>query len=73
MSDIIEKTIASLPGIIAGAAGLTGDKPITVSRAFQSFVNALGAIHSKYVSHSRIFQAIYHLIHQFSQISLIYQ
>ena len=51
MSDIIEKTIASLPGLLAGAAGLTGDKPIAVSRAFQSFVNSLGSIHSKYVSH----------------------
>lgn len=50
MSDIIEKTIASLPGLIAGATGLGSDKPVAASRAFQSFVNSLGTIHSKYVS-----------------------
>ena len=49
MSDIIEKTIASLPGLFAGATGLGSDKQVA-SRAFQSFVNSLGTIHSKYVS-----------------------
>ncbi len=53
MSDIIEKTIASLPGLITGAAGFGSDKPATVSRAFQSFVDALGAIRSKHVSSKR--------------------
>ena len=55
MSDIIEKTIASLPGLIAGAAGIGGDKSVAASRAFQTFVNSLGAIHSKYVSIDKMF------------------
>ncbi len=48
MSDIVEKTIASLPGILAGS--LTGGKPVNSSRAFQTFVKTLGNIKSKHVS-----------------------
>ena len=53
MSDIMEKTIASLPSLISGT--LTGNKPNTSSRAFQTFIKNLGNLKSRYVSVSQIF------------------
>ena len=44
MSEIVEKTIASLPSI------LTGAKSNTASRAFQTFIKNLGSLQTKYVS-----------------------
>ena len=50
MTEMIEKTISSLPGIIAGAAGLSTPAAKTeTSRSFQVFVQSVGSLHTKSV------------------------